>query len=100
MSDSISMQTIVMIVGFAITILTFTNTRKKDLEDDTKERTKMYTKVDETCNRINEILRSVDKMSIKFDDVSHLQLRHDEQIKNLSKTVNNHEDRIDRLEQK
>lgn len=100
MNDAISMQVLVMVVGFAITILTFMNTRKKDLEDDTKERTKMYTKVDETCNRINEILRSVDRMSDKFDDVSHLQLRHDEQIKNLAKTVNNHEDRIDRLEQK
>lgn len=100
MNEAISVQVLITIIGFAITILTFTNTRKKDLEDDTKERTKMYTKVDETCNRINEILRSVDKLGIKFDDVSHLQLRHDEQIKNLAKTVNNHEDRIDRLEQK
>lgn len=100
MNDGISMNVLITVIGFAITIFTFTNTRKKDLEDDTKERTKMYTKVDETCNRINEILRSVDRMSDKFDDVSHLQLRHDEQIKNLAKTVNNHEDRIDRLEQK
>ena len=100
MNDPITMQVVVTIVGFAITILTFTNTRKKDLEDDTKERTKMYTKVDETCNRINEILRSVDKMSIKFDDMSHLQLRHDEQIKNVYRMLNEHDERIKKLEDK
>jgi len=100
MNEAISVQVLITVVGFVITILTFTNTRKKDLEDDTKERTKMYTKVDETCNRINEILRSVDKMSIKFDDVSHLQLRHDEQIKNVYRMLDDHDDRLKKLEDK
>ena len=100
MNDAITLETIVMIVGFAITILTFTSSQKKDIAGETKERTKMYTKVDETCNRINEILRSVDRMSDKFDMVSNQQLRHDEQIKTLFKTLDEHNERIRHLEEK
>jgi len=100
MSNAITVETIVMIVGFALTIVTFVTTRRKDIEKETTERTKMYTKVDETCNRINEILRSVDRMSDKFDGLNHTQSRHDEQIKTVFKTLDTHEERIQRLEQK
>lgn len=100
MNNAVSMQTLITVIGFAITIYTFTNNRKKDIEQDTASKTKMYTKIDATCNQINEILRSVDRMTDKFDDVSHRQSRHDEQIKSMSKQIDAHEERINKLEEK
>ena len=97
---TIDVDLLVMIVGFAITVFTFYNTQKNNVEEDTKERTKMYTKIASTCNQINEILRSVDKISDKFDGVSATQLRHDEHINGIDRTLDNHEERLKHLEGK
>lgn len=94
----VDLNTIIMVFGFVITCYTFVSSRDKNIEQDTKERTKMYTKIDGTCTQINEILRSVDRMTDKFDSVSHTQSRHDEQIKGLVRTLDDHEGRLKELE--
>lgn len=97
---TIDINLLVMIVGFGISIFTFYNTQKTNVKEETQERTKMYTKIDSTCSQINEILRSVDKMSDKFDGVSATQLRHDEHINGIDKTLEKHEERLKKLEDK
>ena len=97
---TIDVNMLVMVVGFAISIFTFYNTQKTNVKEETQERTKMYTKIDSTCSQINEILRSVDKMSDKFDGVSATQLRHDEHINGIDRTLADHEDRLKHLEGK
>lgn len=98
--SNIPLSDIIMIVGFIITIATFYLGRKNDTQKEVAERTKMYTKIDSTCNSISEILRSIDKMTNKFDELSKRQVSHDEQIRSLYKNYEALEKRVSKLEDK
>lgn len=100
MNNPITIESIIMIVGFAITILTFTKSQKKDLREDEKERTELNQKLDFSCNQIGEISRSLEKITEKFDNFTQIQSRHDEQLKTILKTMDAHEKRILHLEEK
>ena len=94
----LDMNTIIVVVGFIITLWNTNRTKTKDIVDEVSERTKMYTKIDQNCTKAEEILRSVDRMTDKFDDVVKRQVSHDEQIRTAFKTLENHEERIKELE--
>lgn len=94
----IDVNTVIVIVGFVITLWNTNRTKTKDLEAEVSERTKMYTKIDQNCTRSEAILRSVDRMTDKFDEMSKRQVSHDEQIRTVFKTLDNHEGRLKDLE--
>ena len=96
----IDVNTIVLVGGFCITILTFLNTQRRNQAQEVAERTKMYTKIDASCAQTNEILRSVDKMTDRFDEVASRQTRHDEQIRTLYKQDAKLDERVSKLEGK
>lgn len=113
MNNPITLQTIITVVGFLITILTFRNNqrtytlnsqkmfdeevkdRQKRIEEEVRERTKMYTKIDGTCNQIGEILRAVDKMTDRVDAMAKKQVAHDEQIHTIYKELARQDDKLE-----
>lgn len=106
MNSPITLQTIITVGGFFITImvtiLTFRNNQKtydsnyqKKIEEEVRERTKMYTKIDGTCNQIGEILRAVDKMTDRVDAMAKKQVAHDEQIHTIYKELARQDDKIE-----
>lgn len=113
MNNPITLQTIITVVGFLITILTFRNNqrtytlnsqkmfneeikdRQKRIEEEVRERTKMYTKIDGTCHQIGEILRAVDKMTDRVDAMAKKQVAHDEQIHTIYKELARQDDKIE-----
>lgn len=100
MDNAITLQTIVTIIGFTITILTFITSRRKDVEAEASERTKMYAKIDTTYKQINDILRRIENISGKFDASSVTVSRHDEQLHHIIKILELYEQRLQKLEEK
>ena len=101
MNSPITLQMLVTVVGFLITILTFRNNQKtydashqKRIEEEVRERTKMYTKIDGTCNQIGEILRAIDKMTDRVDAMAKKQVAHDEQIHTIYKELARQDDKL------
>lgn len=113
MNNPITLQTIITVVGFLITILTFRNNQKtyilnsqrrldeevkerqQRIEEEVRERTKMYTKINGTCNQIGEILRAIDKMTDRVDAMAKKQVAHDEQIHTIYKELARQDDKIE-----
>lgn len=100
MNNTITLETIVMIIGFTVTILTFVTGRKKDVETEASERTKMYAKIDTTYKQVSDILKRIDSISSKFDASSAMVSRHDEQLHHVIKILELYEQRLQRLEEK
>ena len=94
----INMQTLVTIVGFAITIASFFISRAKDIEEKTKENVKVNFKLDQQCQSVSDIKDGIRETKALLDKVYETQIGHDKDIKNIFHQIDKLDKRITSLE--
>lgn len=94
----INMQTLVTIVGFAITIASFFISRAKDIEEKTKENVKVNFKLDQQCQSVSDIKDGIRETKALLDKVYETQIGHDKDIKNIFHQIEKLDTRVSALE--
>lgn len=91
----IDVNTVVLIGGFAITIMTYAFNRKADVESHTKESTKLSTKLDIQCNDTQEIKSMIKEVTHDIKVMRENQINHDARIEDHEKRITRIENQID-----
>lgn len=98
MSDPISLQTIITIVGFCITIASFFISRAKDIEEKTEANVKVNYKLDQQCNDITSIKDGIKESNTLINEMIKTQTGHDKDIKNIFHQLEKMDSRVSALE--
>lgn len=98
MNDQVSLQTIITIIGFAITICSFCISRRKDIESKVESNTKLNYKLDQQCTDIIQIKDGIRDTNQTLATIVKTQTMHDKDIQHLTDAVRRLEERIDNLE--
>lgn len=77
----------IMIIGFAITISSFYFSRKTANEKEVAERTKMYQKIDRSCDDINAVSKDVKIIMEKYHDVTKDVFEHKMRLEAIEKSI-------------
>lgn len=93
-----SLQTVITIVGFCITIASFFISRAKDIEEKTEANVKVNYKLDQQCGDISDIKDGIRESNALLNEVIKTQTGHDKDIKNLFHQVEKLDKRVEAIE--
>lgn len=98
MSSGFSLQTVITIIGFCVTIASFFISRAKDIEEKTEANVKVNYKLDQQCGDIADIKDGIRESNTLLNEVVKTQTGHDKDIKNIQKDMEKLDKRISNLE--